>query len=389
MSTEVAAGRAGRGRKLNIACLIDAQGGGALTHILTLAREIDKDEAEFKVLFFIAGPGQHVAEELGVPYVLINKRMSLDPTLVLRLYRYLKRNRVDILHTHTINSNFYGRLAAALAGVPVVTTMHSYMIDELAGLEKSPLASRLFFHIDRAMSGFTKRFIAVSGGIRKRLLEQGVQPEKIDTIPHGIFLPGPEGAGVDPLALRRELGIGAEAQVVAIVGRLVPVKNHDVFLRAAAGVLKGSADVRFLVVGDGAQREALEALAHELGISKDIVFTGWRNDMDAIYSAVDVLVLCSSTESLGLVLVEAMAHGKAVIATDVDEISKTVIDEKTGLLVRVGDPSGLADAISRLVKDRVLREKLGGQGRRLVEDNFSVHAMTEKIMRLYKSAAEG
>ena len=383
------AGQKGRGRKLKIACLIDAQGGGALTHILTLAREINRHgEAEIKVLFFISGPGQRVAEELGVPFELLKKRMSLDPTLVVRLYRYLKKNRVDVLHTHTINSNFYGRLAARLAGVPVVTTMHSYMIDELAGLEKSTRTAMLFFHVDRLMSGLTKRFIAVSNGLRKRLLEQGVRPDKIETIPHGIFLPQGHEAESDRSAVRREFGIRADAPVVAIVGRMVPVKNHDVFLRAAAGVLKSNGAVRFLVVGDGALRERLDVLAGELGISKNVVFTGWRNDMDALYSAIDVLALCSSTESQGLVLVEAMAHGKAVVATDVDEISKTVMHEKTGLLVRVGDVSGLGDAISRLVEDSVLRERLEEEGRAFVKKNFSVHVMAERIMNLYRQVSD-
>jgi len=374
------------GKKLKIACLIDAQGGGALTHVFTLAGEINKDEGELKVIFFIPGPGQSLARALGVPFELIKKRVSLDPTLVARLYWYLKKNRIDVLHTHTINSNFYGRLAARLAGVPVVTTMHSYMIDELAGLEKSPWTSMLFFRVDCLMSAFTKRFIAVSEGIRKRLLEQGVSSDKIDIISHGVRMPRADAAH-DPMAFRKELGIGEEAPVVAIVGRMVPVKNHDIFLRSAARVLKSNKDTRFMVVGDGALREKLNALAHELGISKSVIFTGWRNDMDAVYSAIDVLVLCSSTESQGLVLVEAMAHGKAVVATDVDEISKTVILEKTGLLVDAGDEEGLCSAILRLFDEPGLRERLGAEGMRFVEENFSVSAMTEKILRVYDIVA--
>jgi len=387
LRTRAGTRRGGRGRRLRIACLIDAQGGGALTHVLTLAREA-RERADVRVVFFIPGPGQRVAEDLGVPYELIPKYMPLDPALVARLYIYLKRNRIDVMHTHTINSNFYGRLSARLAGVPVVTTMHSYMIDELAGLEKSPLGARLFFQVDRLMSGFTKKFIAVSGGIRKRLIEQGVGEEKIETIPHGILLPE-AGAGDESSDIRREFDISAGAPVVAIVGRMVPVKNHDHFLRAAAGVLKAKADARFLVVGDGALMGGLKRLAAELGMGDSVVFTGWRNDMDAVYSAMDILVLCSSTESQGLVLVEAMAHEKAVVATDVDEISKTVIHEKTGLLVRAGDEQGLGKAILRLLSEPALRKRLAEEGRRFVEDRFSVHTMMENILRVYDMAARG
>ncbi len=370
---------------LRIVHLIDAQGGGALTHVLTFAGEASRDcKADVTVVFFLPGPVEKAARDSGVKTVVIRKRGPLGMAFVLKLSRYLRENRVDILHTHTINSNFYGRLAGALSGVPVVTTVHSYMIDELSGLNANTRKAMMLFRIDKLMAPLTKRFIAVSPGIRGRLLENGVEPGKISVVTHGIEMPRLDVKD-DIAKLRGALGLKGSSFVVAIAGRLVELKSHNIFLKAAA-ILAGEPgrDIEFLIVGDGPLMEKLKAMSRSLGIEERVRFTGWRTDMENIYPAIDALALCSSTESQGLVLVEAMAYRKAVVATDVNEVGKTVINEKTGLLIPPGDADALAEGIKRLMDDRSLRERLGEEGRVFAEENFSVKKMAENIIKAYR-----
>ena len=234
------------------------------------------------------------------------------------------------------------------------------------------------------MSGLSNRFIAVSAGIKERLLQQGVPAGKIEIIPHGIFLPS-RNKQLDLPEFKKTLGIRNSSIVVAIVGRMVPVKNHDLFLKAAQEVLKNNPDVQILIVGDGYLREKLEQLSKTLGIDDAVIFTGWRNDMDLIYQIIDILVLCSSTESQGLVLLEAMAHLKAVIATDVDEIKKTVIHEKTGIIIPPGDINAIAKSIRRLIDDPLLRKRVGGEGRKFAEKNYSVKTMSDRMLHFYNT----
>lgn len=232
------------------------------------------------------------------------------------------------------------------------------------------------------MSSWSNRFIAVSLGIKKRLIEQGIPSDQIEVIPHGINIPS-TSEYIHIAEFKKELGIRNSSTVVAIVGRLVPVKNHRMFLRAVEEVLKERDRVQFLVVGDGILKEELEGLCRELRIQNNVLFTGWRNDMDAIYNILDILVLCSATESQGLVLLEAMAHGKPVIATDVDEIGKTVIDGRSGILIPPDDVHQLAKGMQRLIDEPSLRKRLGESSRVLVEREFSVRSMIERISRVY------
>lgn len=370
-------------KKIRIVQLIDAQGGGALTHVLTLAKHMPKEQVEIFIVFFISGPALSLAKQLGIPVIVLKKHMLLDIHFIWRLYRFLKKEDIDIIHTHTINSNFYGRVAAKLAKIPVITTTHSYMIDELKGLKSNPRMALLFFQIDKIISNWSDKFIAVSPGIKRRLLDHGVPLEKIEVIPHGVDIPS-SNKRIDITLLRKASGIRPSSTVVAIIGRLVPVKNHRIFLDAASKVVKKRKNIQFLVVGDGILRKDIEQYAEELSIRKHVIFTGWRNDMDDLYRIIDILVLCSSTESQGLAILEAMAHRKAVIATDVDEIGKTVVNEETGLLVSPENTTELSQAIERLIDEPFLRKKLGENGRILVEKSFSVSVMIERVLNLYE-----
>jgi glycosyltransferase involved in cell wall biosynthesis len=370
-------------RKLNILFLIEGNGGGAITHVLTLAKLMDPERFSVSIVFFVDGPSVELANEMGLNSRLIRRRFDLDFTMALGLSRLLKQEKADILHSHTITGNFYARWASRmLRRRPIlVTTVHSYVIDEMKGGTEITFRDYLRFKRDVWLSGMTDHFVVVSDGLKKRMLENGAAEEKITLIRNGI--PVPNSDETPAAELRAELGIEEHEPVIAAIGRLVPLKNHRLFLKAAGEALKTLPNARFLLIGDGELRDSLERFAQESGISSRVIFTGWRNDLSRFYRLIDILVQCSFTESQGLTILEAMSFAKPVIATDVNEVGKTVRDGETGLLVSPNNEHALAKAIILLVQDGRLAARLGAAGQALVMREFSVETMVAKVGDLY------
>jgi glycosyltransferase involved in cell wall biosynthesis len=370
-------------RKLNILFLIEGNGGGAITHVLTLAKLMDPERFSVSIVFFVDGPSVELANEMGLNSRLIRRRFDLDFTMALGLSRLLKQEKADILHSHTITGNFYARWASRmLRRRPIlVTTVHSYVIDEMKGGTEITFRDYLRFKRDVWLSGMTDHFVVVSDGLKKRMLENGAAEEKITLIRNGI--PVPNSDETPDAELRAELGIEEHEPVIAAIGRLVPLKNHRLFLKAAGEALKTLPNARFLLIGDGELRDSLERFAQESGISSRVIFTGWRNDLSRFYRLIDILVQCSFTESQGLTILEAMSFAKPVIATDVNEVGKTVRNGETGLRVSPKDEHALAKAIILLVQDGRLAARLGAAGQALVKREFSVETMVAKVGDLY------
>jgi glycosyltransferase involved in cell wall biosynthesis len=224
--------------------------------------------------------------------------------------------------------------------------------------------------------------VAVSEGVRQRLLKAGVGAKKISTIRNGIDLRPFDGAHA---GVRDELGWGA-APLVGMAGRLSFEKGVDVFLHAAARVLAQLPDAKFLVAGDGPERAALENLIDQLGIRGSVRMLGRRNDMPFFYGSLDVLVSSSRTEGLPIGILEGMASRLPLIATPVGEIPTFIQDGCTGVLAPKENPEVLADAITDLLRDPAKRAQLGSSARQLVEEQFSAARMTEDYLRIYQDA---
>jgi glycosyltransferase involved in cell wall biosynthesis len=187
--------------------------------------------------------------------------------------------------------------------------------------------------------------------------------------------------------LRAELGIPADVPLVGIVARLVPIKAHEVFLRAAAILAAREAGARFLIVGDGERRAELEALSTNLGLGRSVEFLGWRPDLDRVYADLDLVVLCSRNEGLPVALIEAQAAGRPVVATRVGGVPDLVVSGDTGLLVPPDDPDALARAIQSLLDDVEMRDRLGKAGRRRVVPAYNAERLLEDIDLLYRELA--
>ncbi len=298
------------------------------------------------------------------------------------LNRLIRRIRPQIVHTHTAKAGALGRLAAWLAGVPVI--VHTYHGHVFHGYFP-PAKTRLFLAIERWLAKRTDRLLTVSETVRSELLSLGIgTAERLVVVPLGLDLELYVGAGALRGQLRAELDVGEDTLLVGIVARLVPIKAHEVFLEAAAEVGRRLPQSRFLVVGDGARRPELETLAGRLGLQDRVRFLGWRRDLDRIYADLDIVALTSRNEGSPISLIEAMAAGRPVVATRVGGVPDLVEDGVTGCLVPPGDANALAEAMVGLLTDPDRRQAMGQAGRKRVIPAFSAERLLDDIDHLYR-----
>lgn len=365
---------------------IEGDGGGAVTHVLCLAEELTKQQITPLVAFLQAGPSVAVAKKLGLLYKLIPKKTTLDPTLAWRILRILNQKTIDILHTHTIRGNFYGRMASFLCkrSMISITTVHSHIADEIRGEREIGLKDWLLCKREIYTSRFVDHFICVSPSIKDRLLSQGIPERKISVIENGVELVDLSVSNLNRRTIRREFSIRDDEILIGTIGRLVPVKNHTLFLRAAKRLSERASNVKFLIVGNGPLLESLMNKVRELGIQERVRFTGWRNDIQKVLCALDIYVICSTVEGLNISVLEAMACAKPVVGTNVKGISEIILDNKTGLLVSLNNVDLLTDAVLRLASTPEERIKMGLKGRQLIENKYSVQKMIDITFQLYK-----
>lgn len=302
--------------------------------------------------------------------------------------RQIRRERPSVLHTHAAKGGTLGRLAAVLSGRrrpdAIVHTFHGHVLSDYF----SPRRSRLFVAIERAMARITTRLVAVGEDVKRDLVRFGIAREdEIEVIPVGLDL-SPfdlgEAARAEARARSRaELGIADHELVVSFVGRLVPIKRVDRFLRIAA-LLADVPGVRFLVLGDGPLREELAGSPEAEALGDRVVWAGFRDEVAPLYFASDVVALTSDSEGTPTSLVEAQAAGVPVVCTDVGGTRETVLDGKTGLVLPAEEEHRFAAALRELLADRELRRRLGAEGRLHANERFRLERMVAEVMGLYE-----
>lgn len=354
---------------------------GSENHLLTLASHLD--HSRYRLTFCLLVEREpdlsaYIAtlEAIGVEVVRFPIRADLDPLLLWRLVRFLRVQRPDVVHTHLIHGDLYGTLAARLAGVPhVVSTKHN----------DDAFRQRGFYAwLDRALARYQNQIITISHHLRRFYVEvEGLPADKISTIHYGLD-PGAflqrVGEGAD---VRAELGMPADVPLVGVVGRLTEQKGHAYLLDAFAEVIQALPSAHLLVVGDGELRPALEQQAARLGLQDSVTFTGRREDVPRIMMALDVLVMPSLWEGFGLVLLEAMAAGKPVVASRVSAIPEIVVEGETGLLVPPADPKALAQALLVILVDPTRAVGMGHRGRARLEQEFTIGKIIESTNQVY------
>lgn len=348
-----------------------------------------RDPSRYHVLFATLRPTSRdfraALEREHVEALSVGARSRAEyPVALARLVRMLRRLRIDILHTHLFDPSVVGLAAGVLARVPVrvMTRHHSDY--------HTRIAKRWHVRLDQLCTRLSHRVIAISEHTRRVMLDEERAPDdKIVVIPNGIDLarvapPAPE----DLAAVRAELAAD-DALVVSVVARLHPEKGQEHLFRAMPRVIDATAGrVVLLVAGTGSFRAQYEAEVRRLGVERHVRFLGFRHDVARIFAISDVVVLPSVAEGFGLVLAEAMALQRPIVATRVGGIPEVVEDGVTGLLVPPARPDALADAIVGLLKDPGRRVSLGHAGRRRVEVDFRFDVMMRRYEAVYETMLE-
>ncbi len=312
----------------------------------------------------------------GIEIEVFNKKDSgVDKGLYLRLARFFRERRADIVHTHNPGSMIYGVVGAILSRRNPVTVNTEHGYEYSIGRLKRRTEAFLCRWIDMN--------ICVSRALEAQLSMLGYPADKLMTLYNGIDMTAfPVNGGIG--ALRKMHGFHEEEFLVGNVARLAKVKNHRMLLDAMGIVLK-EVPAKLVIVGDGELRSELEALADKLGISDNVVFAGTTERVGEYLAMMDIFVLSSLSEGISLTILEAMASSKAVVATDVGGNPEVIVDGETGILVPSGSSSALADAIVRLLKDRPRAGAMGAEGRRRVEKYFDIDRMVRTMEDMYIS----
>ena len=371
--------------KLRIMEMIDKPSlGGGQTALLLIAENLDRSRFEVFVSSGGDGPLAEEARKKGIVYVPVSlgKRLSLSP--LVEIAGVLKEKKIDILHTHGGIAGFYGRSAARRARTPaVVHTLHGIHYIHY----RNPFLRRLYVLLERRYSRSTDRLILVcQSDLRQARTHRLAPEEKMTVILNGTDF-RPELEANDIARRRIELGWLPDWPVIGTVARLHRQKGVVNLLRAAPKILNAFPEVRVAVVGEGPQSGSLRREAQRLGLDGHLLFLGERKDAASFMALFDMFVLPSLWEGLPFVLVEAAAWGKPIVATAVDGVTEILEDGKTGLLVPPGDPTALADAVSRLLRDKEEARRLGETARTLVPPRFPLRRMIDQTQNLYLELA--
>ncbi len=353
---------------------------GAEAVILNLSRTLNESThaSTLGVFSNSANPNlqlHEAAARQGIASSLIPCNGQIDLTVLAGIRALVAQTQADVVHAHGYKADIYTYFALRGSKTPMVSTCHTWYDNDLI--------VSLYGKADRLVLRKYAAVVAVSDEVRQRLLKAGVREQKIHLVRNGIDLRPFDSARP---ALREELAPNNNP-IVGLVGRLANEKGVDIFLHAAARVLVELPSTKFVVVGEGPDRDKLESLIDELKIRESVTMAGRRDDMPSVYASLDVMVSSSRQEGLPMAILEGMASRAPLIATAVGAVPTVVLDDRTGVLVPPEDPELLAIEIVALLRDDARRKRLGTAARQHVEDEYSAARMTADYLRLYEEAA--
>ncbi|MBI4982252.1 MAG: glycosyltransferase, partial [Candidatus Omnitrophica bacterium] len=339
--------------KLNVLFVIPSlELGGAERVVINLAKGLDRKI--FNPMVCCLNEKGRFAEELEkekIKVIALNKKGPLDLSIISKLVKVMKKNQVDVVNTHLWGANFWGRIAAQKAGVKtVIATEHNVDVCK----------NWLYFVLDRWLSYKTDKIITVSKSVKEFYVSKGIPEKKIEVVYNGIDIKQirPSQGTSSVLSIRHEFGISTDEKVLAVIGRLVPQKGHK-YLFDALYQLDGRYNVKLLVVGDGPLKEDLQSTVHSQQLNDKVIFTGLRKDISEILGITDILVMPSTREGFGMVLAEANACNKPVVAYDIEGVRDVVQSGKNGILVQPNNVNDFAKAIIELLSNEKLCARMG------------------------------
>ena len=371
--------------------------GGPAIHTILLTEGLDKSRFESVLVTGTIekteGDMFYLAEEKGVRPVIIpelGRALNLRSDIIAfwKLFCLIKKERPDIIHTHTAKAGALGRLAGMLFKftyvlsptsyhLKLIHTFHGHVLHSYFGRIKSAI----FVWIERFLAIFTSKIIVVSENLRKELIELKIaSTKKIVAIPLGLDLDRYLNIENNDAEIRGYKSVG-------IIGRLVTVKNHRMFLdvvKRLKDTLGSGQRMKFLVVGDGPLRWEIESYAKKLGISQDVTFTGWIKDLRKIYSELDIVVLTSLNEGTPVALIEAQAAARPCVATCVGGVADVIEGGRSGFLVPSHDIDKFTEALLKLLSNPDLALSMGRYGRERIKNEFSKTRLFRDIEYIYE-----
>jgi glycosyltransferase involved in cell wall biosynthesis len=365
--------------------------GGPAIHVCLLAAGMNGDGFTSQLVTGHIGPNEgdmsYLARDYGLEPIFVpglGRELSLvgDIRAFIALVRLMRREHPQVVHTHTAKAGFLGRLAAGLCGVPVVVhTFHGHTFRGYFG----PAKSRFFIILEQLAGRLADVILTVSERLRDELISFKIAPAaKIQVIPLGLDLAGLADLGGVRGRLRTKLGVGPATPLVGIVGRLVAIKNHEMFLQAAKKVLEQMPEARFVVVGDGDRHSELQDIAMQTGLGRAVYFCGWRRDLGTIYADLDLLALTSNNEGTPVSIIEAMAAGVPVVATAVGGVPDLLQNGVLGTLVAAGDVDGLSTAVLDALRSGPKLRRLK-KAQKVALEQYSSQRLVADLKDLYRT----
>ncbi|MBD3168992.1 MAG: glycosyltransferase [candidate division Zixibacteria bacterium] len=364
--------------------------GGPSFHVTYLTEHMNNSRFEKLLVRGSVEEGEgsmdYLLESRGISSVVIPEmsrevRPLKNLVALYKLYKLIRREKPDIVHTHLAMAGFLGRSAAIMAGgAKVVHTFHGHTLKGYWGKAKTGF----FATLERILAARSDCLIAVSDRVRRDLIAGGIaKPEKIITIHLGLDLKRFTETEKYKGQFRRELGIGEDTILVGSIARMVPVKNHALLVDAAARIK--SNNIKFVIVGDGQLRDAVERKIRDEGLEDKFIFTGFRRDLEKIYSGLDISVISSLNEGLPVAVIESMTAGVPVVSTDVGGVRELIDDGVNGYVVPSLNPVELARKIEKLSQDNEKRNEFGALAVNKVYPYLEYTRLVKDIEDLYET----
>ena len=347
---------------------------GAENLLVGMARKLDKSRFRL-VVGYIYGKGTLAGEirKTGAAVVDLSRKGKIDPLLIIRILLLIRRENIKIVHTHLVHATIAGRIASRLAGVRTIVTTRHYAYH--------PKEENLIFRLERSSACLNKMTVAISPAVEEHLIRvEGYDPGKVTVILNAV-----DPRLFAPIADERQPSVKGD-HVIVSVGHLHHQKGHDVLIRGMTEITREIPEAKLLIIGDGPQKAALKRLVQELQLSNRVDLLGSMPPAEVIQTlkGAHVFALASNWEGFGIAVIEAMASGKPVVATDVEGLRDVVKEGSTGFLVPRGESGPLAEKIILLLRNPNLRLQMGREGRKRVEVLFSLDNMMVGLETMYR-----
>lgn len=351
--------------------------GGGMVHILSLLNQFNRDE--FYLGLLENGTFEQKAKERGINTLVFGQSSRYDFSVLSKIIRFIKKEHINILHTHGARANLYGYFISKFTNVRWMTTIHSDPRNDFLG---KGIKGSIFTKLNMAVLKKPDHYFAISDRFTEMMVQFGVDRNKISTILNGIDFRKQSNSKIS----RENLKLSQDDFVILMVARFDPVKRHELAISAVRSILPCKPKIKLLLIGDGPTEPAVKEFVKQNAIEENVLFLGYQENVNDYYKLADIGLLTSKTESFPLVLLEASREKKTVITTDVGGVQKMIPDYTYGFVLENDQVETVSNAIEKMVefKQNGELEKMGERFYRYASSHFSVEAFAESIYQVYK-----